>query len=176
MKPSGSGALPEDRAVVAVDAQQRVEHRVLVRLVGDVAERPEHPAAGRHRDLGHGTELRLGQELRQVRRPGQLVGRLRVVVGAVVGVAPGVDPLGGRLDDLLAAEHGLSLGMQHAQHLVASRHASWPTPTRTRRRPDCRPGGSTRVALVDEHPRPQQPGRSAAFRTAATSSAAGDWK
>ena len=110
-------ALPEDRAVVAVDADERVEPAVLVGLVGDVAEGPEHAAAGGHGDLGHGHEHRLAEELRQVRQAGHAVGRLRVVVRPVVGVAPLVGPLGKRLDDLLVAQDRLALGVQHAEQL-----------------------------------------------------------
>ena len=86
----GERAGPEDRAVVGVDAEERVELLVLVFLVGNMPACPEDPPAGGHGDLGHGREHGAGQELGQIGSPGQLVGRLRVVVGRVVGVAPGV--------------------------------------------------------------------------------------
>ncbi len=116
----GQRPLPEDRAVVAVGADQRIEHRVLVGLVGDVPERAKHTSAGRHGDLRHGDEQRLGQELRQVRGAGQLVLGLRVVVRTVVGMAPRVDAGGKRFDDFLVAEQRFALGMQDAEQLAAA--------------------------------------------------------
>ncbi len=76
--------------------------------MGDVTKGPKHAPPGGDRHLGHRAEKRLGQELGQIGRPRELVGRLRVVVRAVVRMAPTVDALGQGLDDLAAAHDGFS--------------------------------------------------------------------
>ena len=99
----GKRPRPEDRAVVSVDAQQRVELLVLVLLVGDMAAGLEDPPAGGDRHFRHRREHRLGHELGQVRGSGEPIGRKGVVVGRVVGVAPCVRAFRHRLDNLPVA-------------------------------------------------------------------------
>jgi hypothetical protein len=55
---------PQNRAVVGVDREQRVQHLVLVRLVRDVPHGLEDAAAGDDRLLRHRAELRHTNELR----------------------------------------------------------------------------------------------------------------
>ena len=74
MNPSEQLPPPQDRAVVGVDAQQRIQHLVLIRLVGDVPHRLEDAAAGDDRLLGHRAELRHADELRPELAPDVTVG------------------------------------------------------------------------------------------------------
>ncbi len=116
----GQRAFPENRTVEAVGADQRVEHRILIRLVGDVPERAKHAAARRYGNLRHGDEQRLGQELRQVGGAGQPVLGLRVVVRTVVGMAPRVDPRWKRFHDFVVADKRFALGMQDTEQFIAA--------------------------------------------------------
>ena len=56
----GQRSFPQNRTVVGIGADQRVQHRVLVCLVRNVSEGSKDPAAGRYGDFGHGAELRIG--------------------------------------------------------------------------------------------------------------------
>ena len=124
--PRRQGAAPEHRAVVAVDGHQRIEPRLFPLMPRDVPERDEHPSPGRHGRLRRRAVTRHGHELRQIRRAGQAVTRLRVVVRAVVEVAPVVRAGGGGLgpdvsaDDALPArpKHTKDLGLRHVGRIA----------------------------------------------------------
>ena len=99
-EPLGQRPLPENRAVVDARADQCVEHRVLVGLVSDVPERAKDSSSRRDGDFRHGYEQRIGEELRQIGRSGQLVRGLRIVVGTMERMTPGVHPRRHRFDYL----------------------------------------------------------------------------
>ena len=47
-------SLPENRAVVGIDAGQRIENLVLIGAMGNVSEGLEYPATADHTQLWHG--------------------------------------------------------------------------------------------------------------------------
>ena len=66
---------------------------------------------------GNGGIARIGEELGQIRRAGEPVGRHGIVVGPVIGMCPVVGPRRRRLLDHLAPKPGLGPRMDHPQGL-----------------------------------------------------------
>ena len=114
-------AFPVNDAVVRAGANERVEYRVLVRLVCDVSERAIHTSTRRHGDLRHGTKLRRLNKLCEIRRARDLVGRLRIVVRPVKGMAPWICALRGRAGDGFAVQDRARARSQHAQQFLFRR-------------------------------------------------------
>ena len=108
---------PEERAVVAAYRDELVEHRPLRAFEGPAAEGLEHAAARGHGHLRHGTVPRLREKLREVRRPGELVFGLGIVVRAVVGMAPIVQTVGDRLDEDRRSDESFAQRPQNAEQL-----------------------------------------------------------
>ncbi len=96
-------SLPQNRSVVGIDAQQRVQHFVLICFVGDVPHRLVNASAGDHRLFRHRAEFRIADELRAETSTHQLVIGLWVVVGTVIRMRPIVDAVGNRFGDRLLA-------------------------------------------------------------------------
>ena len=113
----GEGMPPEDGAIPGIDAEQGVQHVVLVGLVGDVPEGFVKAPSRDDRLLGHGAEFRIGNELRAEPALRGGVGRLGIVVGPVERVRPFV--IAGRhgLDGGPSVEMGHRPGMDDPQGL-----------------------------------------------------------
>ena len=88
ISPGVTGTPPQELAVEAVKGRQRVQPGLFPFLEGDVAKKLEDAAGRRHRHLRQRRVAGIGEELRQVRPPGDLVLRRRVVVRSVIRVAP----------------------------------------------------------------------------------------
>ena len=114
----GDFAAPQKGAVVTAERRQRIQPRFLALLERDVAKGFENPASRRHRHLGQGSIPRIGQELRQVRTARYCVLGDGVVVRAVIGMGPVVNPWGKRLGFLARAQQCFSFRAHHTQRLI----------------------------------------------------------
>lgn len=83
--------------------RQGVQHRVLIRLVGDVSHGLIDPPARDDGLLGHGAELGIGDELSSEVTAHELVVRLGIVIRSVIRMRPFVDSVGNRFHQLTLA-------------------------------------------------------------------------
>ena len=112
----GQRSSPENRSVVSVDAEQGVQHLILIRLVSDMAHCFEDSPSGNDSLLGHRTEFRIGDKLSLERTFDELVVRLRIVVRSVVRMTPVVDAVWNRLNELSFTNDRNPSRPQNSQH------------------------------------------------------------